>query len=259
MEVRSLRHAIITAGSKGLGKMATERLLQNGCSVTVNFRSDFERVKHLQSEWKAYADQLHFVQGDITQKTDIENIVDEAMERFGRVDFLINNAGPYVFEEKKLVDYEDSEWYEMVEGNLSAVFHFAKLVVPIMRKQQFGRIITYGFQDAQHTPGWMYRSAYSATKVGLVSLTKSIALEEAENGITANMVLPGDITGEMKEADIHAAKAIKDDRTPVGRPGSGGDIARVVDFLCNEDADLITGSVIEVSGGIHVVNRRRKQ
>src|SRR5690625_1087157 len=237
--------------------MVTEKLLKNGCSVTVNFRSDLQRVEELQTEWQKYTDHLQFVQGDITQKSTIENIVNQAMERFGRVDYLINNAGPYIFEEKKLIDYEDHEWYEMIEGNLSAVFHFAKLVIPIMRKQRFGRFITYGFQDAQHTPGWVYRSAYSAAKVGLVSLTKSIALEEAENGITANMICPGDITGEMKEADIQTAKSITDDVTPIGRPGSGGDIARIIDFFCDEDADFVTGSVIESSGGINVVNRRR--
>lgn len=252
-----MRHAIITAGSKGLGKMVTERFLKNGCSVTVNFHTDTQRVEALQKEWQAYNNNLQFVQGDVTKKSDVENIVNQAMAKFGRIDYLINNAGPYVFEEKKLVDYEDTEWYEMIEGNLSAVFHFAKRVIPIMRKQQFGRIITYGFQDAQYTPGWLYRSAFSAAKVGLASLTKSIALEEAGNGITANMVCPGDITGEMKEADIHTAKAVKDDKTPVGRPGSGGDIARLISFLCSEDSDLITGSVIAGSGGIDVVNRKR--
>lgn len=257
MVVRSLRHAIITAGSKGLGKMVTEQFLQNGITVTVNFRSDTARIEQLKSEWQQYTDRLHFVQGDITKKTAIENIVDQAMTRYGRVDYLINNAGPYVFQEKKLVDYEDDEWYEMIEGNLSAVFHFAKRVIPIMRKQKFGRFITYGFQDAQYTPGWMYRAAYSAAKVGLVSLTKSIALEEAKNGITANMICPGDITGELKETNIQTAKSIIDHKTPIGRPGSGGDIARLIDFLCHEDSDLITGSVIDGSGGIDVVHRKR--
>lgn len=237
--------------------MVTEKFLQDGHTVTVNFRSDRKRVAQLQEEWKDYADRLQFVQGDVTQKQAIANIVEQAVARFGRIDYLINNAGPYVFEEKKLVDYTDEEWYEMVEGNLSSVFHFAKQVIPIMRKQQFGRIITYGFQDAQHTPGWIFRSAFSAAKVGLVSLTKTIALEEASNGITANMVCPGDITGDMKEADIRTAKTMKDPQTPVGRPGSGGDIARLIAFLCSEDSDLITGAVVTSAGGIDVVNRKR--
>lgn len=249
-----MRHAIITAGSKGLGKQVTEHFLKHGSSVTVNYFSDTERVEVLKKEWKEYQDRLHFVQGDVTKKEDIVNIVEQAKERFGRIDYLINNAGPYIFEKKKLIDYNDDEWYEMIDGNLTSVFHFVKLVIPLMREQQFGRIINYGFQDAENAPGWMHRSAYSAAKVGLVSLTRSIAKEEAENRITANMVLPGDINGKMKEADIQTAKALKDPETPVGRPGTGEDLARLIGFLCQDDSDMITGSVVSAAGGVHVTS-----
>ncbi|GIN91616.1 putative oxidoreductase YtkK [Siminovitchia terrae] len=253
-----MRHAIITAGSKGIGRKVTEAFLQKGCSVTVNYYSDEDRIKELIEEWEPYKEQLQFVQGNVTRKEDIANIVEQAMSRFGRIDYLINNAGPYIFERKKLVDYEDSEWYEMIDGNLNAVYHFLKLTIPVMRKQRFGRIITYGFQDAEHSPGWMYRSAFSAAKVGLASLTRTIALEEAEYGITANMVCPGDIVGEMKEADIEAAREIKHEQTPIGRSGTGEDIARLIGFICDKDSDLITGSIISASGGINVVNRHKK-
>ncbi|EDL65432.1 SDR family oxidoreductase [Bacillus sp. SG-1] len=250
-----MRHAVITAGSKGLGKKVTEHFLNKGCSVTVNYRSDFERVEQLKQEWAPYLDQLLFVQGDITRKEDIVNIIQQTMNRFGRIDYLINNAGPYIFERKKLIDYDDAEWEEMINGNLTAVFHFLKLTIPIMRKQKFGRVVNYGFQDAEHSPGWIYRSAFSAAKVGLVSLTRSIALEEAEHGITANMICPGDIRGEMKESSIEEARGIRDDRTPIGRSGTGEDISRLIGFICDENSDLITGSIISASGGINVVNR----
>lgn len=250
-----MRHAVITAGSKGIGLKVTEKFLEMGCSVTVNYRSDTERVDELKKEWDSCSDRLQFVQGDVTKKEDITTIVDQAMQRFGRIDYLINNAGPFIFERKKLVDYEDEEWYELIEGNLSSVFHFLKLTIPVMRKQQFGRIITYGFQDAEHTPGWPYRSAFSAAKAGLVSLTKSIALEEAEHGITANMVSPGDIVGDMKESSIEKARQRQDHHTPIGRSGSGEDIARVIAFLCDTDSDLITGSVTTAGGGVNVLNK----
>ncbi|RST71971.1 SDR family oxidoreductase [Siminovitchia acidinfaciens] len=253
-----MRHAVITAGSKGIGMKVTEEFLRKGCSVTVNYHSDKDRVDELKSRWEPYKEQLQFIQGDVTKKEDIANIVEQAMNRFGRIDYLINNAGPYIFERKKLMDYEDSEWYEMIDGNLNAVYHFLKLTIPVMRKQKFGRIITYGFQDAESSPGWMYRSAFSAAKVGLASLTRTIALEEAEYGITANMVCPGDIVGEMKESDIETAREIKDGRTPIGRSGTGEDIARLISFICDKDSDLITGSIISASGGINVVNRNKK-
>src|SRR5690625_1064981 len=141
-----MKHAIITAGSKGLGRKVTEHFLKKGCTVTVNYYSDVERVKALKKEWKNYKNQLQFVQGDVTKKEDIVNIVKQAKESFGRIDYLINNAGPYVFERKKLVNYSDDEWYEMIDGNLTSVFHFVKLVIRLMRMHQFGRIMSYGFQ-----------------------------------------------------------------------------------------------------------------
>lgn len=252
-----MRHAFITAGTKGLGVQVTESLLARGYSVTVTFRSDTEAVEVLRSRWLEYADRLQFVQADVTRKEDINKAVDAAVATFKRIDLLINNAGPYVFERKKLVDYEEDEWYRMLEGNLSAVYHLLKKVVPIMRAQQFGRIVTYGFQGANSAPGWIYRSAYAAAKVGLVSLMKTVSIEEAEHGITANMVCPGNILGEMKEATIQEARQHLDSETPIGRSGTGEDIARSILFLCEEDADMVTGTVLEVTGGVDVIHRYR--
>ncbi|NEU29894.1 SDR family oxidoreductase [bacterium LRH843] len=251
------RHAFITAGTKGLGLKVTESLLEKGYSVTVTFRSDKTAVEKLKQRWKDYADRLQFVQADITVKEDIYRSVDEALQKFNRIDLLINNAGPYVFERKKLVDYEESDWYNILEGNLSAVYHMLKKIIPIMREQKFGRIVTYGFQGADSAPGWIYRSAYAAAKVGLVSLMKTISIEEAEYGITANMVCPGNILGEMKEATIAEARMHSDKETPIGRSGTGEDIARSILFLCEEDADMVTGTVLEVTGGVDVIHRYR--
>ena len=252
-----MRHALVTAGSKGLGKKVCERLLEDGFFLSINYRSDVNAVERLKQEWSRFRDRFVFIQGDVTKKKDLVRIVSEANESFGSIDTLINNAGPYIFERKKLVDYTDDEWYNMIEGNLSAVFHLVKLVVPQMRKKRFGRIITYGFQGANSAPGWINRSAFSAAKVGLVSLTKTIAYEEAENGITANMLCPGNIVGEMKEANIADARKKTDNETPIGRSGTGEDIARIVSFLCDENSDMVTGAVIDVTGGVEVVHRYR--
>ncbi|MGM7720853.1 SDR family oxidoreductase [Metabacillus sp. Hm71] len=250
-----MRHALITAGSKGLGKKVTEEFLKNGFSVTVSYRKDTSAVKEFQAKFSHYQNRLHFVQADVTKKEDLSKMIDQSLEQFGRIDCLINNAGPYIFERKKLADYTDEEWYQMIEGNLSSVFHLFKKVVPIMRKQNYGRIITYGFQGAATSPGWLHRSAFSAAKVGLVSLTKSISIEEAEHGITANMICPGNIVGEMKEATIEDSREMTDPNTPIGRSGTGEDIARTIAFLCEENSDMITGSIIEVTGGANVIHR----
>lgn len=251
------RHAFITAGTKGLGRKVTEEFLRNGYSVSVNFRSDEEAAKQLLTDFKEYASDIQLLQGDVTKKEECKKMMALILNRFGRIDCLINNAGPYIFERKKLADYEDEEWEEMISGNLSGVFYLFKEAIPYMRKQKYGRIITYGFQGAQGAPAWIHRSAFAAAKVGLVSLTKTIAIEEAKYGVTANMVCPGNIVGAMKEATIEDARLIQDEHTPVGRSGTGEDIARMVAFLCHEDSDMVTGSIVEVTGGIDVIHRYR--
>lgn len=128
-----------------------------------------------------------------------------------------------------------------------------------MRENHWGRIINIGFDRAENSPGWKYRSAFAAAKTGLVSLTKTLAIEEAEHGITVNMICPGDISANFKEANIDDVREIKDNYTPVGRPGTGEDIARMIAFLCDKDSDFITGSIIQVTGGKDVLTKYRYQ
>ncbi len=206
-------------------------LLEKGFSVTVNYRQDEEAVACLKADYPGCHDRLQFVKGDVTRKEDLKRIADATLQRFGRIDILINNAGPYIFERKKLADYSDDEWYDMLEGNLSAVFHLFKAVIPVMRQRLVRPDYYIRFSRSGPCPGWLHRSAFGAAKVGLASLTKTIAIEEAESGITANMVCPGDIVGDMKEASIEEARRkIGKEKTPIGRSGTGEDIARIIAF-----------------------------
>jgi 3-oxoacyl-[acyl-carrier protein] reductase len=252
-----MKHAVITAGTKGLGKKVTESFLKEGYSVTVTYFSDDKTVEKRKKEWEVYLDKILFIKGDITNKDFLKEIVSNTMSKFGRIDCLINNAGPYLFNRKKLAEYSDDEWEYLIYGNLHSVFYLLKQIIPIMREQKFGRIINYGFQGANSASGWIYRSAFSAAKVGLVSLTKTVAYEEAENGITSNMICPGDIFGDMKEASLKEAKELGYGNAPVGRFGTGEDIARMVQFLCKDESDFITGDVIEITGGLDVIHKYR--
>ncbi|MDQ0298571.1 3-oxoacyl-[acyl-carrier protein] reductase [Salibacterium salarium] len=252
-----MRHALITAGTKGLGKMAAEQFLKKGYTVTVSYFKDIQAVENLKTEWAAYINCIQFVQADVTKAQDLKNMISAVKERFGRLDILVNNAGPYVFERKKLMDYSIEEWHDMINGNLTAMFYLFQAAIPIMRDQQYGRIVTYGFQGAEDAPAWIYRSAYAAAKSGLVSLTKTVSIEEAEYGITVNMVCPGVVTSDYKEAFIEDAQTVIDKKTPVGRPATGEDIARAIAFLCEENSDMITGSVLEITGGVDVLHKRR--
>ncbi|MCD7032780.1 SDR family oxidoreductase [Metabacillus sp. GX 13764] len=253
-----MRHALITAGTKGLGKKTAEHFLELGYSVTVSYRSDAESAQRLLDAYKNSSDQIHIVKADVTLKDDLINMTNEALERFGRIDCLINNAGPYIFERKKLADTADEEWHQMVDGNLSAVYYLLKQVIPVMRKQKFGRIITYGYQEAGQAAGWLNRGAFSAAKAGLAALTRTVAIEEAENGITANMICPGNIAGEMKEASISDARKSRENSTPIGRSGTGEDIARFIGFLCGENSDMVTGTVTDITGAANVIHRFRQ-
>ncbi|NGP44170.1 SDR family oxidoreductase [Bacillaceae bacterium SIJ1] len=249
-------HVFISAGTKGLGRQVAEYFLKQGHFVTVSYFKDEKAGQAMKKELDQYQQSLHLVQGDVTIKEDIDRMIASSKERFGPVSILVCNAGPYIFERKKLADYESTEWNAMVQGNLSSVFHFFKACVADMRKAKFGRIITYGFQDASNAPGWMDRSAFAAAKTGLVSLTRTIAQEEAASGITANMVCPGDISGKMKEATIEEIDENLGEPAPVGRPGTGEDIARAVAFFADASSDFITGAIMEVTGGQNVVHRK---
>ncbi|CAM3742772.1 SDR family oxidoreductase [Mesobacillus zeae] len=193
--------------------------------------------------------------GDVSNYENCTEIVNKANEIFPSIDILIHNAGPYIHERKKMADYTAEEWHYLINGNLNSMFYLSRLVIPGMRDHQWGRIITIGYDRVESAPGWIYRSAFAAAKTGLASLTRTIALEEANSGITSNMVCPGDIVSEWKEMDINEALGKRDPSVPVGRPGTGEDIARVVTFLADEKSDYITGGVIPVTGGKDVLGK----
>lgn len=251
--------ALVTGSASGLGVQSVLSLAHAGYSIMINYRKSASEAERLKHKVEALGRKCALVQGDVSSKTDCQKIVAETMNYFGQIDVLVNNAGPYIFELKKVVDYTDEEWEMMIQGNLSSVFYMVREVIPIMRKKNWGRIITFGFNQSSQAAPWMYRGAYASAKVGLVSLTKTLAQEESGSGITVNMICPGDIIGENKEKTIEESRKTRaKDQAPVGRAGSGEDIGRVVRFLCSADSDFITGSVIEVNGGLDVLGKRGK-
>lgn len=248
--------ALITGGASGIGRKTAELLAKNGINLIINFRNSEKKANELvQLLNKTYETKNMMIQGDISKQTDCQQVVQSALDVFPTIDIVIHNAGPYVHERKKLVDYRLDEWEYLINGNLNGVFYLSQLCIPLMRKQGWGRIITIGFDRVETAPGWIYRSAFAASKSGVASLTRTIALEEAENGITANMVCPGDIVNEWKEQSIAATQGVLDKTSPVLRPGTGEDIARVISFLCDEQSDFITGSIIPVTGGKDVLGK----
>ncbi len=251
--MESRRVALITGSATGLGTQMAKGLALVGHHVVINYNKSLQEALLLQQEVKSFGVECILAQGDISIKEDCEKIVSETISHFGKLDILINNAGPYMFERKKLADYGDEEWNYIINGNLNAVFYLSKLSIPYMRKNKWGRIINFGFNEAGQASGWSERSAFAAAKVGLVSLTKTMSQEECEDGITVNMICPGDIKGTDKEKTIEDVKRNPSNHiAPIGRPGSGEDMSRVVVFLASEQSDFITGSIIEVNGGFRI-------
>jgi 3-oxoacyl-[acyl-carrier protein] reductase len=246
--------ALITGGATGLGKKTAFQLAEEGYQLAINYRNSNQEAILLSKELEEkFGNKIICIQGDVANQLDCTQIVETVISEFTSIDVVIHNAGPYVRERKKMTEYSFEEWDYIINGNLNAVFYLSKAIIPIMREQQWGRIITMGFERVETTPGWVYRSAFAAAKTGLASLTKTIAIEEAANGITANMVCPGDILSHWKEKGIE--EAIINESVPVGRQGTGEDISRVIAFLVDEKSDFITGCIIPVTGGMDVLGK----
>lgn len=249
--------ALITGGATGIGKKTAFMLAEKGYQLAINYRNSEKDANILAMEIeRTFGNKCIAIQGDVAKEDECLRMVELMLSKYSSIDVVVHNAGPYIHERKKLTDYSFEEWNYLINGNLSAVFYLSKLVIPIMRQQRWGRIITLGFDRVETAPGWVYRSAFASAKSGLASLTRTIAIEEAEFGITSNMVCPGDIISEWKERNID--ESTSGGSAPVGRYGTGEDIARVISFLIDEKSDFITGSIIPVTGGMDVLGKIKK-
>lgn len=242
--------AFITGSAKGLGKTTALMLADLGINVIINYVHSEREAAELVKAIAQKGVQSFAVRGDVSKREDIVRMVDEIRGRIGAVDILVNNAGPFIRERRFFADYDMDEIEYLTRGNLLGVMELDHLILPMMREKRWGRIIHFGFGKAAEARGWTHRAVYAAAKVGLVSFTKTLAEEEAIHGITVNMICPGDIRGANKERSIEQVRAESDHETPIGRPGTGEDIARVIAFLCQRDSDFLTGNIMDISGGL---------
>ncbi|WP_051318290.1 SDR family oxidoreductase [Cohnella thermotolerans] len=254
------RTALVTGSAKGLGRRTALELAGLGCDVAVNYVVSRAEAEQVVGEINALGRRAIAVRADIARQEEAERLVAETEEKLGGVDILVNNAGPFIRERRLFADYSADEIHYLMNGNLVGTMLLDRRVLPGMRRRQWGRIIHFGFGHAAEARSWPHRAVYAAAKVGLVSFTKTLAVEEAANGITVNMICPGDIRGEFKEKGITDVNGLKDEEAPRGRPGTGEDVARVIGFLCLPESDFVTGNTIEVSGGLDpiVANVKRR-
>ncbi len=243
------RVAIVTGGAGGIGKATAYKMIHEGASVII--------VDILPAETKQVANELN-VQGgkargmiaDITRKDEVDQVIKQAMKEFGKVDILVNNAG--IVLPALLEDVKEEDWDRVVSVNLKGTCFCTQAMLPIMRKNRYGKIINIG---SRASLGKTDRTVYAATKAGLIGVTRTWALELAPYNINVNYVGPGPIATELfksvNPAESEKTKAIIRG-IPLGRMGQPEDVANLIAFLGSDEASFITGQAIFICGGITV-------
>jgi 3-oxoacyl-[acyl-carrier protein] reductase len=239
------RVALVTGASRGIGKEIALALGRAGLRVAVAFRTNKLGAQKVLSDLRAAGTEGLALATDVTDPARVKELIEAVTKQFGRLDVLVNNVGD--FEWKPVAESTVAAWSSIIESNLYSVFYTTKFALPVMRRQRWGRIVNLGAVGAERAFGQAKISAYSAAKAGLVAFTRSVALEEARNGITANVVNPPVI--DEKELTLEEAQRLTDARFPVGRPATGRDVSEAVKFFASEEASFITGQVLNVSGG----------
>lgn len=240
------RVAIVTGGSRGIGRATVERLTSSGAAVVVNYRGNAAAAEATVAAITAAGGTAIAVQGDVSQPADVEQMVKTTLERFGRIDILVNNAG--ITRDTLLLRMKESDFDEVIATNLRGVFLCTRAVLRLMTKQRFGRIIN--ITSVVGLTGNVGQANYAAAKAGILGFTKSTAREMASRGITVNAIAPGFIETEMTEAlNEEARKAILA-TIPLGRFGQPAEVAGLVCFLASDAGAYISGQTLTIDGGM---------
>lgn len=241
------RVALVTGGSRGIGKAVVALFAAHGAHVAVNYVKDEEAAMTTVEMARSHGVRALAIQADVSQLNEAERLVQQTVEHFGRVDFLICNAG--IWEGGPVESISEELWNKTFDINLKGTWSVCRAAVPSMKKQGFGRIVIVSSTAGQR--GEAYVSNYAASKGGQISFTKSLAPELASFGINVNCVAPGWVLTDMTAKDL-ADEALQESITkniPLGRAATPEEIAGPIVFLCTEWANHITGEVLNVNGG----------
>jgi len=230
---------------KGIGRSISLALAREGASVVI---ADFvaEAAESVAAEVKALGVESLALQGSVSDSADVARMVAAAMERFGRIDILVNNAG--ITRDALLIRMDDAAWRAVIETNLTGAFLCTREVAKVMLRQRSGRIVNMA--SVMGVVGNAGQANYSASKAGLIALTKTTAKELGRKGINVNAVAPGFIQTMMTEDMTDEAKSKVSGQIPLDRLGSPDDVANVVLFLVGEQSSYVTGQVVHVDGGM---------
>ena len=241
------RVALVTGGSRGIGKAVVTLLASYGAKVVVNYVSDERAAAETVAEAKELGADVVAMQADVSKPDEGERLVKETVERFGRIDFLICNAG--IWQGAAIESMPEELWDRTMDINLKGTWSVCRAAAPVMKKQGFGRIVIVSSTAGQR--GEEFYSNYAASKGGQIAFTKSLSSELAPSGINVNSVAPGwvvtDMTSDVFPDDAAVASIGK--TIPRGKVATPEEIAGPIVFLCSRWADNITGEIVNVNGG----------
>lgn len=239
--------AIVTGGSRGIGRHIALQLASRGADVAINYRSSRTQAENVADEIRGHGVKAVALQADVSEMTEARNIIKQVHNEWGRVDFLVNNAG--ITRDKSMKKLADEDWRDVMATNLGGVYATCSEVWPIMIDQDYGRIINITSFVGQ--TGNYGQANYAASKGGIIAFTKTMALEMAKYNITVNCIAPGFTETEMLEKVPEDIRNQILERIPMHRFADPEEIARTVAFIAAE-GDYITGQQINVNGGIYM-------
>ncbi len=239
--------ALVTGGSRGLGRAISIAFARQGADVAVNYRGNAAAADEVIAAIQAMSRDAIGIQGDTSAGREVcEGIVKAALDHFGKIDILVNNAG--ITRDNLLMRMDEAEWNDVIATNLAGPFWMCRAVARPMLKAKSGRIIN--MSSVAGRMGNAGQANYASAKAGLIGLTKTVARELASRGITANAVAPGLIETELTADLPDAARQFVLDSTPLGYIGSVEDVAAAAVYLASDEARYVTGQVLGIDGGM---------
>jgi len=242
------KNAVVSGGSLGIGSSICIELGKAGANVALNYRKHGDEAEAIAEEIRKMGRKAFAFKADVTSYKDVEAMVSKAKEEFGRIDILVNNAG--INWDGVIWKMTEEQWDTVINTNLKGYFSFSRLVSPLFKEQNFGRIVN--ITSINGLRGKFGQANYSASKAGIIGFTKAIAKELGKYGVTVNAVAPGMILTQMMANLPENIKDAAKDESVLKRIGLPEEVAHLVVFLCSDKAKHITGEVIKVDGGQYI-------